>query len=93
MDQWTRPIMETSMILAWLKIDEKSDVPVYRQIVDGVLPEPVGGAHRDPAAAIATLQKALIQNLDELSGVSGTELVRRRAARYRRLGVWSEPRG
>ena len=62
-------------------------------IVDGVLPEPVGGAHRDPAAAEATLKRALIENLDALSGVSGPELVKRRAARFRKLGVFSESRG
>jgi acetyl-CoA carboxylase carboxyl transferase subunit alpha len=59
-------------------------------IVDGVLPEPLGGAHRDPAAATATLKAALIENLDALSGVSGAERVRRRAERFRRLGVFSE---
>ena len=61
-------------------------------IVDGVLPEPVGGAHRDPATAAATLRRALIENLDELSGVSGEELVRRRAKRFRQLGVFREER-
>jgi len=63
------------------------------EIVDGVLPEPLGGAHRDPAAAAATLKAALIENLDALSGVSGAERVRRRAARFRRLGVFSESGG
>ena len=61
-------------------------------IVDGVLPEPVGGAHRDPAAAAATLGRALIENLDALSGVSGEELVRRRAKRFRQFGVFREER-
>jgi acetyl-CoA carboxylase carboxyl transferase subunit alpha len=63
------------------------------EIVDGVLPEPLGGAHRDPAAAAATLKAALIENLGALSGVSGPERVRRRAARFRRLGVFSEAAG
>jgi acetyl-CoA carboxylase carboxyl transferase subunit alpha len=62
-------------------------------IVDDVLPEPVGGAHRDPAAAAATLKAAMIANLDALSGVSGAELVKRRAARFRKLGVFSEGKG
>jgi len=61
-------------------------------IVDGVLPEPVGGAHRDPAGAARTLKAALIENLDLLSGVSGPELVKRRAARFRKLGVFQEAR-
>ena len=62
-------------------------------IVDEVLPEPVGGAHRDPAAAAVTLKAAMIANLDALSGVSGAELVKRRAARFRKLGVFSEGKG
>jgi acetyl-CoA carboxylase carboxyl transferase subunit alpha len=62
------------------------------EIVDGVLPEPVGGAHRDPAAAHATLKQALIENLDALSGVSPAELITRRAARFRRYGVFREAR-
>jgi acetyl-CoA carboxylase carboxyl transferase subunit alpha len=62
-------------------------------IVDGVLPEPLGGAHRDPATAAATLKAALIENLDALSGVSGPERVRLRAARFRRLGVFRETSG
>jgi len=62
-------------------------------IVDGVLPEPLGGAHRDPATAAATLKAALIENLDALSGVSGPERVRLRAARFRRLGVFRETAG
>ncbi len=59
-------------------------------VIDGVLPEPVGGAHRDPAAAAVTLKAALIENLDALSGVSGPDLVRQRSERFRKLGVFSE---
>jgi len=57
-------------------------------IVDGVLPEPEGGAHRDWDAAAATLKAAIIENLAALSGVSSGELVRRRAERFRRIGVF-----
>ncbi len=58
-------------------------------VVDGVLPEPVGGAHRDWDGAAATLAAALRENLADLAGVPGDELVRRRAERYRRIGVFS----
>ena len=57
-------------------------------IVDGVLPEPVGGAHRDWEGASATLAGALRQNLAELSGVSPADLIRQRAERFRRIGVY-----
>ena len=59
-------------------------------IIDGVLPEPLGGAHRDPAAAAATLKAALLRHLDALSGVSPMDLVARRLQKYRRMGVFSE---
>jgi acetyl-CoA carboxylase carboxyl transferase subunit alpha len=57
-------------------------------IVDAVMPEPVGGAHRDWEGAAATLAAALRQNLAELSGVSPADLVRQRAERFRRIGVY-----
>src|SRR5436309_7929449 len=38
-------------------------------VIDGLLPEPVGGAHRDPDGAAATLAAALGGHLDALSGV------------------------
>ncbi len=63
---------------------------VSLEIVDGVLPEPVGGAHRDWAAAAATLKAAVLENLDRLSGVPPDELLARRAARFRRIGVFRE---
>ena len=59
-------------------------------VIDGVLPEPLGGAHRDPEAAARTLKDALRGHLEALSGVSPTELVERRLERYRRMGVFQE---
>ena len=58
------------------------------RVVDGVLPEPVGGAHRDPATAIKTLQAEVSRHLEALSGVSVSELLDRRVAKYRRMGVF-----
>ena len=54
-----------------------------------MLPEPIGGAHRDPAAAIATLQAEVSRHLAALSGVSVSELLDRRLAKFRRMGVFS----
>ncbi|MFM7231798.1 MAG: acetyl-CoA carboxylase carboxyltransferase subunit alpha [bacterium] len=59
-------------------------------IVDGVLPEPFGGAHRDPAAAATTLKAALAENLDALAGVSPADLMAQRAAKFRKLGVFRD---
>jgi len=58
------------------------------EIVDEVLPEPMGGAHRDAAAAAETLKAAVSRHLDRLGGVSPDELVTRRLERFRRMGVF-----
>jgi acetyl-CoA carboxylase carboxyl transferase subunit alpha len=60
------------------------------KVVDGVLPEPLGGAHRDPAAVAATLKEALIRHLDDLGGVSAETLRERRLQRFRVMGVFVE---
>jgi len=57
-------------------------------VVDGVMPEPLGGAHRDPAQAAATLRAAVIGHLDRLSGVPTGERVEQRLQKYRRMGVF-----
>jgi acetyl-CoA carboxylase carboxyl transferase subunit alpha len=59
-------------------------------VVDGILPEPVGGAHRDLPAAAATLRDALIGHLDRLAGLSGDELVEDRLRKFRRMGVFRD---
>jgi acetyl-CoA carboxylase carboxyl transferase subunit alpha len=57
-------------------------------VVDGVLPEPLGGAHRDPAQAAATLKAAVIGHLDRLSGVGTEERLEQRLQKFRRMGVF-----
>jgi acetyl-CoA carboxylase carboxyl transferase subunit alpha len=59
-------------------------------VVDGVMPEPIGGAHRDPAAAAGTLKAELLRHLAALDGVSGEQRVARRLAKYRGMGVFRD---
>ena len=58
-------------------------------VIDGVVPEPKGGAQLDHDAAARLLGESLRHALDELDGVPGDELRRRRRARFRRLGVYA----
>lgn len=62
-------------------------------IVDEVLPEPLGGAHRDPAAMAATIKRALLKHLNQLGKLSAQELVASRMERLRCLAVFREPPG
>jgi len=59
-------------------------------VIDEILPEPLGGAHRDPAAAAATIKRAVLKHLGTLGKMSATELVESRLERLRRMGEWSE---
>ncbi|MCA9555203.1 MAG: acetyl-CoA carboxylase carboxyltransferase subunit alpha [Myxococcales bacterium] len=56
-------------------------------VVDAVIPEPAGGAHRDPAAAAEALRAALLEQLAALVELSPDALVEDRHQRFRRLGV------
>ena len=58
-------------------------------IVDAILPEPMGGAHRDPDAAARALGDALARSLEELRALSAHDLVARRRAKFRGMGVFS----
>jgi acetyl-CoA carboxylase carboxyl transferase subunit alpha len=55
-------------------------------VADGVVPEPVGGAHRDPAGAAEAVGAAIDEAFGRLAPLSPTELRRRRDVRLRRLG-------
>jgi acetyl-CoA carboxylase carboxyl transferase subunit alpha len=60
-------------------------------IVDGLIPEPAGGAHTDPQATISAIKSALIVQLDRLGRVPIADLLSARYERYRHIGVVIEP--
>ena len=60
------------------------------KVVDEIVPEPLGGAHRDPAAAAQFLREALIRNIKMLRKHSGSSLKSDRYKRFRKLGEWKE---
>src|SRR3954451_22176229 len=58
-------------------------------VIDGIVPEPPGGAQTDADAAARLLGDAIREALDDLESISGDELRRRRRARFRSLGVFA----
>jgi len=56
-------------------------------IVDRVIDEPLGGAHRDPQAMAASLRSALLEQLDELKGYDVPALLERRYERLMSYGI------
>ena len=59
-------------------------------IVDGVVPEPLGGAHRDPAAANGNLKSAVKSALLDVTKVPIGKLVEQRYEKFRKMGVFQE---
>jgi acetyl-CoA carboxylase carboxyl transferase subunit alpha len=55
-------------------------------VIDGIVEEPLGAAHRDPKQAIANLGEAIDRQLADLSGLSGDALVQDRHDKYIALG-------
>jgi acetyl-CoA carboxylase carboxyl transferase subunit alpha len=59
-------------------------------VIDGIIPEPPGGAHRSWERTADRIRVALRSALTELSGLARDELVQRRYAKFRRMGVFEE---
>ncbi|MFN8222772.1 MAG: acetyl-CoA carboxylase carboxyltransferase subunit alpha [Gaiellales bacterium] len=58
-------------------------------VIDGIVPEPEGGAHLDHAGAASLLREAIVTHLDDLDGLTPDELRRRRREKFRAMGVLS----
>src|SRR5690606_36912345 len=58
-------------------------------IADSIIPEPVGGAHRNPAMAAELLKAALLDAIASVTALPIERLLERRHQRYADIGVWS----
>ncbi|MCK4418545.1 acetyl-CoA carboxylase carboxyltransferase subunit alpha [Candidatus Aerophobetes bacterium] len=56
------------------------------KLIDEIIPEPVGGAHRNVEQTALNIKKAIIKHLGELKRLSPEELVKKRYEKYRRIG-------
>ncbi|MFT4901199.1 MAG: acetyl-CoA carboxylase carboxyl transferase subunit alpha [Lentimonas sp.] len=59
-------------------------------VVDQIIKEPTGGAHRDPAVAASYLKAAIIESLEQLKKKSLKKLLDDRYKKFRNLGVYAE---
>jgi acetyl-CoA carboxylase carboxyl transferase subunit alpha len=59
------------------------------KVIDRIVPEPVGGAHRNPKEAADILKREIIKDLGELSKLEIEELLQKRIEKFRRMGVFS----
>jgi acetyl-CoA carboxylase carboxyl transferase subunit alpha len=59
-------------------------------VIDKVIPEPLGGAHRDPAEAAKSLKKAIQESMRTLQDLSAEQLLERRQERWVNYGKFKE---
>jgi acetyl-CoA carboxylase carboxyl transferase subunit alpha len=60
------------------------------KVIDEMVEEPIGGAHRDPRRAAELLKEAVTRNLSEIKSVPPAELVRLRYEKFRNLGMFDQ---
>ncbi|KAL1210041.1 Acetyl-coenzyme A carboxylase carboxyl transferase subunit alpha [Cardamine amara subsp. amara] len=71
-----------------LRITSKELVKL--NVADGIIPEPLGGAHADPSWTSQQIKIAINENMNEFAKMSGEELLKHRMAKYRKIGVFIE---
>ncbi len=59
-------------------------------VIDDIIPEPLGAAHRDHRETANTLKSYLLRYLKELRGLSTAELLEQRYQKFRRMGAFLE---
>jgi acetyl-CoA carboxylase carboxyl transferase subunit alpha len=60
------------------------------RVIDEVVEEPIGGAHRDPRRAAELLKEAITRNLSEVRNMEPDELVKLRYEKFRKLGMFDQ---
>jgi acetyl-CoA carboxylase carboxyl transferase subunit alpha len=62
---------------------------IEHKLIDRIVPEPLGGAHRDPAAMAATLKATILEELDRLGAHDIDTLLENRYQRLRSYGAYA----
>jgi len=86
--------------ILWKSAEKKSDAAVALKITandllkmgiaDEIVPEPIGGAHRDHRQIAETLKGAILRNIRELQAIPIDELLQLRYEKYRKIGAYGQ---
>jgi acetyl-CoA carboxylase carboxyl transferase subunit alpha len=60
------------------------------EIIDGIIPEPLGGAHRDYKMSANNLKSVILSAISELKEISMDKLLENRYNKFRKIGIYSE---
>ncbi len=59
-------------------------------IIDDIVPEPLGGAHRDVSKMAETIKSKILKTIDELQSIPVSELINQRIDKFRKIGKYKE---
>ena len=59
-------------------------------VIDGIIKEPLGGAHRDSEKMAENMKKAIIRDLDFFKDTDGEKLIKKRYEKFRKMGIYEE---
>lgn len=58
------------------------------KLVDAIIPEPCGGAHKHPGVSFENVKKYILKSLEELEGKNCKQRIKDRIEKYEEMGVW-----
>ena len=92
---------ESCSSILWRSWDHKEDAAralkltapdlIEHGVIDEIIPEPVGGAHQDPAATFQAVGAAIARQLDALAALDRDALLDARLAKFDAMGAYAEP--
>ncbi|NVK29348.1 MAG: acetyl-CoA carboxylase carboxyl transferase subunit alpha, partial [Flavobacteriia bacterium] len=59
-------------------------------LIDGIIKEPLGGAHNDPAAIFETVKEEISKQYAKLKSIDTDKLIDKRVEKFSKMGVYSE---
>ncbi|MBN1353315.1 MAG: acetyl-CoA carboxylase carboxyl transferase subunit alpha, partial [Candidatus Omnitrophica bacterium] len=59
-------------------------------IIDEIIPEPLGGAHRNPEEIAQSIKKIIKRDLETVKNVDKNDLVKKRYDKFRKMGIFEE---
>ena len=60
------------------------------KLIDGIIKEPLGGAHRNPKEMFAIVKEEIIKNIDKLKELEPDKLIQRRIAKFSKMGYYKD---
>ncbi|WP_417603171.1 acetyl-CoA carboxylase carboxyltransferase subunit alpha [Owenweeksia hongkongensis] len=67
-----------------------ADDMLKNKLIDGIIKEPLGGAHNDPTAMFDTVKTEILKNIEKLSKLDSEKLINQRINKFSKMGYFNE---